>query len=194
MTTTLKNKHDAILAAALDLFADNGFHCAPISQVAAMAGVGVGSIYRYFKDKDELVHAVFAKVDDSLLQSITTSKDPTLSGRCEFIHLVTALIHYLDTHPQEYKFFEQYYNSPYGLENKRAKFLQENIADKSNPFLNIFSDNKNCLRQDLTLPVYLAMTFGPVSFLLRESLSGLVTLDEAMIQQTAEASWNAIKA
>lgn len=194
MSVTQQNKSDAILRAALKLFAENGFHSSPISQLAALAGVSVGSIYRYFTDKDELIHAVFSMVDDALQKAITASLDSTLSGRSEFIQLMTSLIHYLNNHPQEFKFLEQYYSSPYGSDKKHAKFLREGTVDPSNPFVDFFSGNKMGMLKSLPLPVYLAMTFGPIIFLLRDSLSGLVTLDETLIQQTAEASWNAIKA
>ncbi len=194
MSATQQNKSDAILRAALEQFAENGFHSSPVSQLAIRARVGVGSIYRYFKDKDELIHAVFTMVDDALQKAITTSLDPTLSGRSEFIQLVTSLIHYLNDHPQEFKFLEQYYSSPYGSDKKHAKFLREGTVDSSNPFVNLFSGNKTGILKDLPLPIYLAMTFGPIIFLLRDSHSGLVILDETLVQQTAEASWNAIKA
>jgi AcrR family transcriptional regulator len=194
MSVTQQNKSDAILRAALKQFAENGFHSSPVSQLAALAGVGVGSIYRYFKDKDELIHAVFSMVDDALQKAITASLDSTLSGRSEFIQLVTSLINYLNDHPQEFKFLEQYYSSPYGSDKKHAKFLREGTVDPSNPFVDLFSGNKTGMLKNLPLPIYLAMTFGPIIFLLRDSLSGLVILDETLIQQTAEASWNAIKA
>lgn len=193
MCPTSKSKPDAILQAALEQFAENGFHSSPVSQVANQAGVGVGSIYRYFKDKDELIHAVFAMVDDVLQEAVAISLDSSLSDRQQFIQLVTSLIHYLNSHPQEFKFLDQYYSSPYGRETKHAKFLQEDSADQSSPFVNLFSGSQKGTIKDLPLPLYLAMTFGPVIFLLRDSLLGLVTLDDALIQQTAEASWNAIK-
>ncbi|MDX2479210.1 MAG: TetR/AcrR family transcriptional regulator [Desulfuromusa sp.] len=194
MPVAHQNKSDAILHAALEQFAENGFHSSPVSQLATLAGVGVGSIYRYFKDKEELIHAVFTMVDDALQKAITTSLDPALSGRSEFIQLVTSLIHYLSDHPLEFKFFEQYYSSPYGSDKKHAKFLREGAVDPSNPFVNLFSGNKTGTLKNLPLPIYLAMTFGPITFLLRDSFSGLVTLDETLILQTAEASWDAIKA
>ncbi len=194
MPVTQQNKSDLILYAALEQFAENGFHSSPVSQLASLAGVGVGSIYRYFKDKDELIHAVFTMVDDALQKAITASLNPDLSGRSKFIQLVTSLIQYLDKHPQEFRFLEQYYSSPYGADKKRAKFLCEGRGDSSNPFVDLFFSNKAKSLKDLPLPLYLAMTLGPIIFLLRDSLSGLVTLDDALIQQTAEASWNAIKA
>ena len=193
MATTLENKSDIILNAALEQFAESGFHSSPVSQLATLAKVGVGSIYRYFKDKDELIHAVFTMVDDALQKAMVTHLDSSLSDRQQFIQLVTNLIHYLNARPQEFKFLEQYYSSPYGSQTKHAKFLHEDSADQSNPFVNLFSGSQKGTIKDLPLPLYLAMTFGPVIFLLRDSLSGLVTLDNTLIQQTAEASWNAIK-
>ena len=194
MPAAQKNKRDKILHAALVLFAENGFHSSPVSRLATLAEVGMGTIYRYFKDKDELIHAVYERVDESLQKVLTTSFDTTLSNRLQFIKLVTNLIHYLNSHRQEFKFLEQYYNSPYGIEKKRAKFLREGEASSSSPFVNFFSRNKKGTIKDLPLPLYLAMTFGPVIYLLRDSLSELVTLDDALIQQTAEGCWNAIKA
>ena len=194
MRTGHNDKSDSILHAALEQFAENGFHSSPVSQLARLAGVAVGSIYRYFDDKEELIHAVFLMVDDALQEAITKSTDPALSGRNEFIQLVTKLIQYLDNHPQEFKFLEQYYSSPYGSDKKHAKFFSENVVDLSNPFVKLFSGNTKKMLKDLPLSLYLAMTFGPIIFLLRDSLSGLVTLDDRLTQQTAEACWNAIKA
>ncbi len=194
MSVSHKNKSDVILYAALKQFSENGFHSSPVSQLATRSGVAVGSIYRYFDDKEALIHAVFSMVDDTLQKAITESADPTLSGRDEFIQLVTSLTEYLNKHPQEFKFLEQYYSSPYGSDKKHAKFLSDDSVDLSNPFVNLFSGKTKGMLKDLPLSLYLAMTFGPIIFLLRDSLSGLVTLDDCLIQQTAEACWNAIKA
>ena len=52
-------KQDAILAAALQLFAQKGFHGTAVPDVAQLAGVATGTIYRYFSSKEALVNAVF---------------------------------------------------------------------------------------------------------------------------------------
>ncbi len=194
MSIAQQDKSNTILHAALEQFSENGFHSSPVSELATRAGVAVGSIYRYFDDKEALIHAVLSMVDDALQEAITKSIDPALSGRSKFIQLVTNLIQYLDKHPQEFKFLEQYYSSPYGSDKKHAKFLSEDTVDLSNPFVDLFSGETKGVLKDLPLSLYLAMTFGPIIFLLRDSLSGLVTLDDTLTQQTAEACWNAIKA
>jgi TetR/AcrR family transcriptional regulator len=61
MTEAEKNRRDAIVAAALKVFAEQGFHRASIKQVAAAAGLKSPSlIYWYFKDKNELLYAVMS--------------------------------------------------------------------------------------------------------------------------------------
>ncbi|HQM90514.1 MAG TPA: helix-turn-helix domain-containing protein, partial [Syntrophales bacterium] len=49
------DKRDEILRAALELIAEHGFHGAPMAMVAERAGVGAGTIYRYFEGKDALI-------------------------------------------------------------------------------------------------------------------------------------------
>ena len=54
-----KTKQDDILEAALELIAERGFHGAPISMIAKKAGVGEGTIYIYFENKDALINELY---------------------------------------------------------------------------------------------------------------------------------------
>ena len=56
---SVKNKRDDVIQATLEIIAENGFHNAPTSLIADRANVGMGTIYRYFKSKDELIHAIY---------------------------------------------------------------------------------------------------------------------------------------
>ena len=53
------DKKELIMAAALELFAERGYHGTPVSLIAEQAKVGSGTIYRYFKDKDDLVNTLY---------------------------------------------------------------------------------------------------------------------------------------
>lgn len=50
-----KNKANAIIDAAVQVFAEKGFTKAKISEIAERAGVGSGTVYEYFKSKDDLL-------------------------------------------------------------------------------------------------------------------------------------------
>jgi TetR/AcrR family fatty acid metabolism transcriptional regulator len=53
------DKHERILDAAVRVFAKKGFHATRVSEVADAAGVADGTIYLYFKSKDELLVSLF---------------------------------------------------------------------------------------------------------------------------------------
>ena len=61
---------DKILAAAAGLFATHRFHEARMEDIAAAAAVGKGTLYRYFKDKEELYIALLDRAADGISQRI----------------------------------------------------------------------------------------------------------------------------
>ena len=60
-----EERRQQILAAALAVFSQKGYHATSVSDVAALAGVSQGTIYWYFESKDELFQAtiLFAFMD-----------------------------------------------------------------------------------------------------------------------------------
>ncbi|RLC00022.1 MAG: TetR family transcriptional regulator [Deltaproteobacteria bacterium] len=62
MNTTGKtnDKYHRILEAAVNVFAKQGFHRSTISQIAKEAGVADGTIYLYFKNKDDILVQFFS--------------------------------------------------------------------------------------------------------------------------------------
>src|SRR5262245_66481345 len=54
-------KRDAILRAAIDVFAERGFFHAQVADVARAAGVAAGTVYLYFRSKDDLLISIFER-------------------------------------------------------------------------------------------------------------------------------------
>ncbi len=193
MSPANKIKRTTILKTALELFAEQGFHAAPMAQLAEQANVGVGSIYRYFKDKEELIKTLYKEVDEALQLAIIEGVDPTQPTQKQFLHLIINLTHFLKDHPHEFKFLEQYYHSPYGIDKKREKLLLDDTAGCQSPFIKLLFDESSRDIKLLPVPVLHALAFGPVLFLIRDAMAGLVALDEAVIIQVAEGCWDAIR-
>jgi TetR/AcrR family transcriptional regulator, fatty acid metabolism regulator protein len=55
------DKRDALLRAATDTFAARGFFNAQVADVARTAGVAAGTVYLYFRSKDDLLISIFEK-------------------------------------------------------------------------------------------------------------------------------------
>ena len=62
---------DALLEAAMAVFAASGVE-APVREIAARAGVGVGTVYRHFPQRSDLVAAVFRHEVDACADAAPT--------------------------------------------------------------------------------------------------------------------------
>lgn len=58
----LTARREQILDAAMVRFAKNGFQATGMADVIAATGLSAGSVYRYFKSKDELIEAIVDRV------------------------------------------------------------------------------------------------------------------------------------
>lgn len=75
-----KDKHERIMRAAIKVFAKNGFHNSKISQIAKEAGVADGTIYLYFKNKDDILIKVFeerlGEINQRFQEALSTIDSP----------------------------------------------------------------------------------------------------------------------
>lgn len=69
-TSPRSDKRERIIDAAIAVFADKGFHVARISDIAKKAGVADGTIYLYFKHKEDLLLAIFEEKMGGLLRDL----------------------------------------------------------------------------------------------------------------------------
>ena len=81
------DKREEIMQAALELIAEQGFHGAPMAMIADRAGVGAGTIYRYFESKDALIAEIFNELEKKVVESLMQGYSRDRSLRDRFIHL-----------------------------------------------------------------------------------------------------------
>ena len=75
-------KRDAILRAAIDVFADRGYFNAQVADVARVAGVAAGTVYLYFRSKDDLLISIFERSMRDALSEVRAS-DGGRADPCE---------------------------------------------------------------------------------------------------------------
>jgi TetR/AcrR family transcriptional regulator, fatty acid metabolism regulator protein len=80
-----QDKRDALLRAATDTFAARGFFNAQVADVARTAGVAAGTVYLYFRGKDDLLISIFEKTMKEAIaagrESIAGIPDPLMRLR-----------------------------------------------------------------------------------------------------------------
>ncbi|MGZ5494042.1 MAG: TetR/AcrR family transcriptional regulator [Thermoanaerobaculia bacterium] len=87
-------KRERILRAAVDVFAQNGYFNAKVSDIAKSAGVADGTIYLYFDGKEDLLITIFREHTRNYLQSL--ERDLSTISRPED-RLRVAIRHHMET-------------------------------------------------------------------------------------------------
>lgn len=62
-----------ILAAAIQLFSEKGYHNASMQEIAAKAEFAVGTLYKFFKNKEELYKALVTEQADRFHEALTAA-------------------------------------------------------------------------------------------------------------------------
>lgn len=69
-----------ILAAALKLFSERGYSCVSMHEIAKEAQFGIGTIYKFFSNKDELYKAIIREMSqrfhEAVLKALDEEQDP----------------------------------------------------------------------------------------------------------------------
>jgi AcrR family transcriptional regulator len=92
--------YEAILAAAEQTLSERGLKAAGMGEIAACAGVSVGTLYNYFEDKDALLGALVIARRGELLQRIDTSLRAHESERfrAQLAALTEAFFEHFEAH------------------------------------------------------------------------------------------------
>ena len=190
---TKPGKRDYIVQSSLELIAEHGFHGAPMSMIAERAGVGVGTIYLYFETKGELINELHQELEAKMYPFLLDGYADNAPIRERFFKIYTSLLRYFIQFPLDFRYLEQFYNSPYGVAFRRVKLLG-NKSGRSDVFDELFEEGtKRQVCKNLPPVILLALAFGPLLAVARDHILGFVHLDDTMIDRTINACWDAVK-
>ena len=114
------DKRESILYTALRLFVENGFQATPTSRIAKEAGVATGTLFHYFKTKEELINELYLDSKEKMFLAIREGQKPDNSIKSRFKLLFANTSHWASNHPNEYLFFQMYSNSSFIKEETKA--------------------------------------------------------------------------
>ncbi len=82
-----EDKRNAILDAATRLFAERGLTAAPTSEISKQAGVAEGTLFTYFKTKDDLINALYREIKLELADAIMSDFPRKKNVRARLRHV-----------------------------------------------------------------------------------------------------------
>lgn len=93
-----------IMQAALELFANEGFHPTSISEIAKKAGISKGLMYNYFESKEDLLKETILHGIESLMEFFDPNHDGILTKE-ELIHFIKQMVKTIKEHVIYYRLY-----------------------------------------------------------------------------------------
>lgn len=176
--------------AALALFADRGFHGTNVPDIAKLANVGTGTIYRYFKNKEELVNTVYQLNVNRLYDSITLHFPATKATFEQYQFIMKRLILFAKENKKAFIFIETH--------NHRDYLDEQSVSEmkKLESFLCVFINRgveTMQLRENLSCEVLIAIVYGAYVAIFKRIEAGTITDSQEIIDGFVQSGWDAIK-
>jgi AcrR family transcriptional regulator len=90
---------EKMLEAAGRLFGTRRFHEVRMEDVASEADVSKGTLYRYFRDRDEMYLALLARASEQFVAELRARTEAADDARAKLIAVVEAIISFFDRQP-----------------------------------------------------------------------------------------------
>lgn len=103
---SVDEKRKKIYQAALKVFSEDGFHQATMNKIATLSGVAKGTVYEYFKSKEELLDQLLEERYEEIVERISA-----ICGRGDDIleqtrEMIEFWVGFIDENPQVYRLIQ----------------------------------------------------------------------------------------
>ena len=154
-----EDKHQRIIKAALKVFAKKGFYNSRVSEIAKEAAVADGTIYLYFKNKDDILISVFetemVKMISSMKSELSKTDDPVEKVKVfalQHLNMITINQEWAEVAQVELR--------------QSSKFMREYVKDHYIDYLNLFAyiiregQEKGLFKEDINTGIAKRAFFG----------------------------------
>ncbi|HTJ10830.1 MAG TPA: TetR/AcrR family transcriptional regulator [Dinghuibacter sp.] len=117
-----------LFTATLGLVAKVGLSGLTVPQLAKASKVATGTVYVYFKDKDDLINALYREVKYRFQDAFFAGFDPSRPVKESLRKLWDHGLRYMAAHYEEQIFLQQYSISPYRRADDMTAYAQKMMA------------------------------------------------------------------
>jgi len=147
-----QSRKSLIMQAALELFANEGYHATSISKIAKKAGISKGLLYNYFESKEALIVAILDQGFAELFAYFDINKDGILTKK-ELAYFVEKSFESLKVNIEFWRFYFRVSRQP-----EVFPLLKERIEAVMQPTMKMFV--RYFQAQGSKQPLMDAMLFG----------------------------------
>lgn len=158
----------------------------PVPEIAARAGVGTGTIYRFFVSKEALVNELFREQKLALGRRLTRGLDETMEPRLLFREFWRRLVQFAREEPEAFRFLELQDHLSYLDDESRAleKKVLAPIVTATRAL-----QKRGVYRKELRPEIVMTLHWGAFVQLFKAERTGHLTLRSRDITATCDAVW-----
>jgi len=183
------DKREAILEASLDLFVSRGFHGTTVPEVAERAGVGAGTIYRYFASKETLVNELYRDWKGQMARIMLDRFPIDAPAREQFHTFWGRLVQFFVDHTKAFWFLEIHHHADYLDERSRA--LEQRMTDFGIAFIQ-GAQQRHQLKPISPL-LLIGIVLGAFTGVVRKASETGIPLDADAWNDAEQCTWEAIR-
>lgn len=186
----MEDKQQKLLNAALNLFVSSGFHGTPTSKIASEAGVAHGTLFHYYKTKDELIIALYTDIKTRLKNHIDLKESKEQDAKTRLQNCLTRTVEWALHNQNEFRFAMLFHASPY-------KNLMEEEALKK-----LSGSYDKLIREAIKLKIIKPLPVNYINILAGSIINGLfdymisekltAAQQKKLTKQTIEMLWDMI--
>jgi AcrR family transcriptional regulator len=184
------DKAEAILAAALELFVERGFHGTAVPLVAERAGVSAGTLYHYFESKEALVNVLYRKWKAAIARGVFEGFPADKPPREQFRTVWKSMAEFALTHRREFAFLELHYHGAYLDEESNA--MESQLLEFAAAMIKKAQAEQALKKQPHE--VLLAFSNGAFIGLFRAGVERRIELTMDLFMAAEQCCWEAIRA
>ncbi|MEY4508378.1 MAG: hypothetical protein RLZZ450_500 [Pseudomonadota bacterium] len=179
-------KREAILRAALLVFSEHGVHGVPVPEIAARAGVGTGTIYRFFASKEVLINELYREQKRAINRRISDSLTASQEPREVFQEWWRRMVAFAREEPEAFRFLELQDHLPYLDDESKAleRSVLAPLASASRAL-----QRRGVYRKDIRVEVIMALHWGSFVNLFKSERAGYFKLRPVDLQAACDACW-----
>jgi TetR/AcrR family transcriptional regulator, repressor of fatR-cypB operon len=188
--TKSNEKRNALLNATLYLVNNNGFHDAPMSKIAKMAGVSPATIYIYFENKQDLINKLYLETKASFSDYAFKDYLVNLPVKNGFELIWRNIAQFKIQQVEEAVFLSQCDNTNTMIDEASRQEGLKNLQ----PLLDLWErGQKEGIIKNISPYLLYAFTIYPLAFLMTMQKRSDFELTEEKLTEAFNSAWNSIK-
>jgi TetR/AcrR family transcriptional repressor of multidrug resistance operon len=183
------DKREAIFCATIKLLAQYGFHGFSIKQLAEEAGVATGTIYLYFKDREDLIRELNTQIINDFVKASLEGHDPQLPLKQQYQHICFNIWQFCIENSCITHCKAQFDHLPPDV----LRSQHSHAWDGLQPLKHLFEQGRKTQKiKNLPDDILISFSIEPYLYLARQHLLDIIKVDSEQLTHIIDASWDAI--